>query len=373
MIRFGLTLYDMLSGHKNESHKILSRNEVLKKVPDLEPQSLKGAGLYHDAIMDDIKLTLEVIFDALRNKSCHALNYVKFLKFDHHHDIIEVTLKDTLDKTERKIRTRELVFALGPFTDEVLKNSTNLNWQPVLFPSKGSHIWIDKGTLPLDHPLVLNTRDHRIIFALPQGNRVLIGTTEIKVNANFFNIKPTEQEITYLLNNINSYFPSKKIEKRDVLGCFAGVRPLIKANRETPGKLSRTEKNYMPFYNVHVIAGGKYTTFRLMGQNISRTIIQRHNLSYNPSMSEKSFKKKLLVPAFTPFEVHKELIFDIIEQERPRTFQDLVYRRLRVESKKHWKSRISNTVPFDDFFLSILDSLREKIQISKDDIINYTN
>jgi len=371
MTRFGLALYDFLSGYENIGHEIISKRKLLKYIPGIKAPELKGGGIYHDAVMDDAKITLEVIFDALKNKSCQALNYVEFKSFENKGDHNLVIIRDTLTGEEKEIKVGELIFALGPFTDQLLGKQKNLNWQKILLPSKGSHLWIDKKALPIKYPVVLNTHDDRIIFVIPQENAVLVGTTEVSVETDMFDVRPSRKEIDYLLHNLKIYFPGYPLDKSSILSAFSGIRPLVKGDSDDLGKTARSEKTYQPYHNVHVIAGGKYTTFRVMGQGISRIIVERKNRSYNNKLTESTLKRSLLIPAFKPLPLNSELIFKIVEQEKVRTFEDLVYRRIGVESKKHWNKELVEGKSFDDFFLPLVEKLQGKIKITREDVLNY--
>ena len=370
-MRFALALYDFLSGYENIGHEIISKRKLLKRIPGIKEKGLKGGGIYHDAIMDDAKITLEVIFDALKNKSSQALNYVEFLNFKNVGEYNIVNIKDTLTGEEKSIKVKELIFALGPFTDQFLSAQENLNWRPILLPSKGSHLWIDKKCLPIEYPVVLNTNDNRIIFVIPGKHSVLVGTTEDPVEKDMFDIKPSKSEIDYLLKNLTNYFPGHNIGPDSILSSFAGIRPLVKGDSDDSGKTARTEKVYQPFHNVHVIAGGKYTTFRVMGQGISRIIVERKNMPYNNKLTESSLKSPLLIPAFVPTLLNSEIIFKIVNNEKVRTFEDLVYRRIGIASKKHWDPQMVEGKSFDDFFLPLVEKLSEKIKITKNDVLNY--
>ena len=174
-----------------------------------------------------------------------------------------------------------------------------------------------------------------------------------------------------MLENLKNYFPGHSINEENILSSFSGIRPLVKGDSDDLGKTARTEKIYQPYHNVHVIAGGKYTTFRVMGQGISRIILERKNMPYNNKLTESSLRSPLLVPAFKPVPITSKLIFKIVENEKVRTFEDLVYRRIGVESKKHWRPQIAGGKSFDDFFLPLVDKLSEKIIVTREDVLNY--
>ncbi len=372
MTRIGLAIYDFLSGFQNVRHEIIQKDEVIKRLPGIKEDGLRGAGVYHDAIVDDAKLALEVILDGIKDHQSFAANYIEMESFENHGKYNFVFLKDTLIPEKRKrVTCKELVFALGPFTDKVLSNSKNINWSPILLPSKGSHLWIKKESLPIKDPMVLQTSDLRIIFVIPQKNSVLVGTTEEKINGDYFDLIPTKKEINYLLENLKIFFPKYNFSENDILSSFSGIRPLVRGGSDNLGKTARDAKTYQPYPNVFAIAGGKYTTFRLMGQGISRIIVGRNNLPYNHTLTERDLRHRLKVPSFKKIDFDENLISSIIKEEYVRTFEDLVYRRLGVFSKNHWYPKNSKNLQFDEFFNSILPKISKDIFVTKEDIINY--
>ncbi len=372
--RIGLIIYDFLSGFQNVRHEIIYKDEVQKRLPGIKEEGLKGAGVYHDAVVDDAKLTLEVIFDGIGRNNSQVANYVEMESFENNGKLNNVFIKDTLfPEKKKRVVCKEIVFALGPFTDKVLSKSKNIKWDPVLLPSKGSHLWIKKSSLPLKAPMVLQTSDNRIIFVIPQKGSILVGTTEEPVNKEYFDLVPSQKEINYLLENLNYYFPRYSLTQTDILSSFSGIRPLVRGGNDNLGKTARDAKTYQPYPNVFAIAGGKYTTFRLMGQGISRIIVGRMNRPYNHTLTEKDLSYRLKVPAFKKVPFNEELIFSIIKSEYVRTFEDLVFRRLGVFSKNHWDATLCNGMEFDEFFLSMLPKLSKEILVSENDVLNYQN
>ncbi len=374
MIRMGLFIYDFLSKFKNSPFSIKSKEECLKAIPILNQQGLSGAGVYYDGVMDDAKLTLEVIYDALLNeKKAEARNYTEVVDVKKLKKRTQLTLKDTLNGTTEEITCDQIVYALGPFTDRFLKRFPFYHWKDVLLPSKGSHIWISARDLPLTHPIVMTPSDEkgdRVIFVIPHGDKILVGTTEVQFNGDFFDVRPDQDEINYLIKNLNQYFPHLKLSEKNIIGSFAGIRPLVRSDEGSDlGKTSREHKIYQPDANTFVIAGGKYTTFRVMGQKISQRICHRFGKSFNPDKSESSLLQRSVI---IPFEWHLPTAAELEKvclTELPRTFEDLVVRRLGIATRAIWKNKID--VDFDQYFLSHLELLSKHIQISKEDIHRF--
>lgn len=370
-LAIGLFLYDLLSGFKNKPFKILSPKKTLDLEPSLNPQGLKGAGVYADAVVEDALMTLHCIFDALKHTThSKALNYTSLVNFEKKDELYFLELKNELTNEVQNVTADHVVFALGPFTDQVLKNFNQLHWQDVLLPSKGSHLWIKKDKLPIERPLVITSHDKedRVIFVIPHSDKVLVGTTEIKTKENFFDVKISKEEIQYLLRHLNDYFPKAEITEEDILSTFSGIRPLVREDGDNLGKTSREHKIYRPYAKTFVIAGGKYTTFRTMGQEITRTICLNYRVSYNHELSLEKFNTQFNFKPHLGDKLTDEALINILKNEYPKTFEDLAKRRLSLPTKKLWKN---NEESFDQFFINRLETINLYFSCTKEEIEQY--
>lgn len=335
MLKIGLFLYDFLSHFKNRPHAMFSKKEILKKIPALREKGLKGSGMYYDGVVDDAKLTLECIYDALLEPQIEALNYHEVINvnsLENHHLI---TYQNIFTKEVFKIKAKFVVYTTGPFTDQLLP-ALGLNWNEKMLTSKGIHLWIEKDSLQLDGSVVLTTPDERVVFVIPQRDAILVGTTETKVNEEMFNIQASNKEIKYLLSVLNEYFPKAHITESKIISTFAGVRPLVREEEssDSRGKTSRFHKIYRPTHHSYVLLGGKYTTFRKMAQEVAQELVPRLGKSYNPNLTLNPLRQHSLFPTFGPKpEVDLELIKEIISKEKVVTFEDLVRRRLSILTK----------------------------------------
>ena len=331
MLKIGLFLYDFLSSFQNRPHQMASAAQTIKDLVGIRTKGLKGAGIYYDAVVDDGKLTLEVLYDAVLNPKCRAFNHVALIDLkiptsDQDHFI--ATLKDELTGETTTIMAKDVVFATGPFTDQMLGSLPELKWQPCLLPSKGSHLWISKQALPVSESLVMVGKDDRVIFVIPWHDRVLVGTTEKVINGEMFDLRPSQEEITYLLDALKDYFPDNEITQTDILGVFAGVRPLVKeSDTNDLGKTAREHKVFSPHERVRVIVGGKYTTFRVMVQEVARELCLKNNQTYSADATKRPLRQPSIIPAFTSKTLDaasRELIW---RHELPRTEEDILLRR----------------------------------------------
>jgi len=368
MLKAGMWLYDFLSGFKNHPHKMISKSETISQFPQLRAQGLKGAGVYSDAIVDDAKLTLEVIYDAKLENDCEALNYHAMTDIKVSNERHTLEIKDELTGKTKTISCDDVVFALGPFTDKVLINIPELKWRPKLLPSKGSHIWIDPKKLNIKSPLVMTPKDGRVIFVIPQKDAVLVGTTELEIEGDFFDLKITQYEINYLLENLNEYFPNAELTEEDIFSSCAGVRPLIKDEDSSElGKTARYHKCYWPRSNVHVLMGGKYTTFRTMAQDVAENLCAKRRISYSKDRTKWPMRQKSVL---SPFQVHtttRNQLEEILINESARTFEDLVVRRMGIPGRKHWQ----DDQEFNEFFLNNLELINLYFPVTPEEIKNF--
>jgi glycerol-3-phosphate dehydrogenase len=367
-ISIGLKVYDFLSSFNNTPHKILNKKTTITNFKNLKSNNLTGAGLYYDGIVNDSKLNLEVIYDGLFNTNSKAQNYTEITGVEYHNDHYKLSLLDTLTLKKSTVISKELIFATGPFTDQLLSKFIPSIWHNCLLPSKGIHLWIDKEKFNIDYSLVMIDKQGRLIFIIPHENAILVGTTETEVKENFFNIEANNDEKVYLLNQVNEYFPSLNLNESSIISSFAGVRPLVMENpNQSRANTARNHKYFQPFSNMHVIVGGKYTTFRTMGQEISRTIIERNNIAYSSLKSIQKLRQISTVIQYKKGSINKEKIIQILKNEYVKTFSDLIIRRLGISNKNGWNEEIS----FNQYFIELLPVLNQFIKVTESDIIEF--
>lgn len=329
-LRLGLWLYDFLSHFQNKPHGWYNKQEVLETFPELKSEGLLASGQYFDGIVDDHKLALECLYDALVEKNAHALNYHEVTRVDRQNDLEVVSLTDRLSGQKIQVTGKMIVYLTGPFTDKLLPQ-LGVPWTPKLAPSKGIHLWLRPDSIKAAASMVLTTKDNRVIFVIPQREAILVGTTETKVEEEIFDIKATEQEIDYLLEVLKTYFPHAPLSRDSIISTFAGVRPLAREEGvpgAALGKVSRFHKIYRPTSTSYVMIGGKYTTFRRMCQELASEIVPRLGKRYEPNLTLNKLRVHSISPTFSDNELTAENIREIVSREQVRTFEDLFKRRL---------------------------------------------
>jgi glycerol-3-phosphate dehydrogenase len=278
VVRSGLLLYDLLAGRLNiRRHRRLPLAEAERDAPALKTEGMTHAFTYYDGQTDDVRLTLTVLRTAVRQGAL-AANYAEVIGFDIAGGRIgAVHLQDALTGRAYTVRARHVVNAAGVFAQRV-EELTGLESQLSVAPAKGVHLVFSRDALPMtDKAVVLpETDDGRLLFLIPWGNRVLVGTTDTEggdANAPV----TTAQDVTYLLDTCNRYL-RVPLERRDILATYAGFRPLIKsksADKSASAKLSRSHAVLDGPAGMVSIVGGKLTTWRRMAEDTMNHVAHR--------------------------------------------------------------------------------------------------
>ena len=263
VIRTGLWLYDFLAGRKNISrHKWLSPSEALREAPALNAENLLGCGLYYDAQVNDVRLVLENIL-AAENGGARCLNYCRVTQINRSPGQIQVTFQNELSGAVGTLAAACLVNASGPWANQTAGLLTK-DFVPLVRPTRGTHI-VMPGILPSHAVLVMSRKDNRVIFIIPWRGESLVGTTDLDDPSSPDTTRPTEEEITYLLQEAARIFPRSSWKREDVLSAFAGLRPLAWSDAGSASSVSREDK-ILSDGNIFSIVGGKLTTYHSMAQ-----------------------------------------------------------------------------------------------------------
>jgi glycerol-3-phosphate dehydrogenase len=268
-IRVGLWLYDGLSLFRSPRlHRTLSRKQVQVEEPQLNVDQLKGCPLYFDCATDDARLTLETILDAT---ACGAvpITYarVEGLVRDEKGRIAGAQVRDRLHDRITTVRATTVINATGPWTDRT--RSMGQGGKPLLSPTKGVHMVVDKRRLHLNNAVVLrHPDDARVMFAIPWGDRTYVGTTDTFYDGDPADVCASSEDVDYLLAATNAFFPRVGLTRDDVIATWAGLRPLISEDSENASSVSREHEIVMDSDGLITIAGGKLTTFRRMGAEV---------------------------------------------------------------------------------------------------------
>jgi glycerol-3-phosphate dehydrogenase len=271
MLKIGLWLYDLLAGKTNIArHQWFSPAETLRKAPQLNQQNLKGCGLYFDVQVNDTRLVLENIL-AAEQAGAHCFNYCRVGQVDSSSSPIKVFYHNDQTNEAGVIQTTCLVNASGPWANETAKLISD-DALKLVRPTRGTHIVVP--TILSDHAVLVTTpKDNRIIFVIPWRSYSLIGTTDLDDLENPDKVKPTEEEIQYLLTEASRVFPQAKLKRNQVFASFAGLRPLAWSDGGHASSVSREDK-IIRDGSLLTIVGGKLTTYRSMAQKALGLVFQ---------------------------------------------------------------------------------------------------
>lgn len=283
----GLKLYQGLAGKYGFGHsELLSREETLKRLPNINTDGLRGGVIYYDGQFDDARLLIDLVATA-REQGAILLNYVEVtgLTKDADHMVDGVHACDGESGEKFTLHARVVINATGPFTDSV-RQMAEPKAEAMVFPSQGAHIVLDKSFLSGHYAiLVPRTTDGRVLFAIPWHGHTLVGTTDTPIEQASLEPVPLEQEIDFMLSTANLYL-AKKPTKDDILSAFAGIRPLLRGDKKNSASLSRDHAIQIDASGLVNIAGGKWTTYRNMAEQCVDQAATLARLPERPSVTK---------------------------------------------------------------------------------------
>lgn len=265
----GVALYDGMavsSGHGAglPIHRHLTRRGAMRLVPSLKKSALVGAIQYYDAQVDDARHTMELARTAA-SYGAHVANRVKVTGFLRQGErVTGVQAKDLESGREFEVRAKQVVNATGVWTDDT-QAMVGERGQYHVRASKGIHLVVPKDRIQSSSGMILRT-EKSVLFIIPWGRHWLIGTTDTDWNLDKAHPAATSKDIEYLLDHVNAVLTTP-LTREDVEGVFAGLRPLLAGESESTSKLSREHVVAHAAPGLVVVAGGKYTTYRVMAKD----------------------------------------------------------------------------------------------------------
>jgi glycerol-3-phosphate dehydrogenase len=265
----GLKVYDLLAGRYGFGRSvILSQEEVLARIPTLQRDGLRGGVLYHDGQFDDTRLLVNLAQTAAEHGAC-LLNHARVSRLikDEGRTLSGLEFRDEETARDYALRARCVVNATGPFCDQ-LRLRDDPKAEPMIAPSQGVHIVLDRSFLPGDTAIMVpHTRDGRVMFAIPWHGHAVVGTTDTPLSQTSLEPRALPSEIEFILETAGGYL-SRRPSRADILSVFAGIRPLVQAGRaSSTAALSRDHTITISKSGLLTIAGGKWTTYRKMAED----------------------------------------------------------------------------------------------------------
>jgi len=265
----GLKLYDWIAGSAGLAPSFfVPRQEILRRMPRLNPQRLIGAVAYTDGQFDDARYNIGLV-NTFTEAGGEALNYARVVGFlkDSGGKITAAEVEDQLSHRRFVVHARAFINATGPFADTI-RQLASPGAPPRMRLSKGVHILLPLEVLSsLDALLIPRTEDGRVLFAIPWLGRLLVGTTEQEV-AVHDELFLTREEVEYLLRHLNRYL-ARPVTADQIVSGSVGARPLVAATGKTDTKkLARDHEIEMDRRSGLIsIMGGKWTTYRAMAED----------------------------------------------------------------------------------------------------------
>ncbi|MGX9133748.1 glycerol-3-phosphate dehydrogenase/oxidase [Rummeliibacillus sp. JY-2-4R] len=271
----GLKVYDKLAHvKKSERRFMLNREETIKKEPLLKTDDLKSSGYYVEYRTDDARLTVEVIKKAVELGAI-CLNYAKVEEFEYEgKKIVGAIVRDQITQKKWFLQATTVVNATGPWVDQ-LRQKDKISNNKKLRLTKGVHIVIDQSRFPLKQSIYFDTKDNRMVFAIPRDGKTYVGTTDTFYDADPQKPFAKDEDIDYLIEAIHFMFPNIKVSRENVESCWAGLRPLIFEEGKDPSEISRKDEIWQSKTGLLTIAGGKLTGYRKMAENVVDQIISQ--------------------------------------------------------------------------------------------------
>ena len=266
----GMKVYDMMAGKLGLGpSEHISKEETLKAIPNLSEDELTGGVIYYDGQFDDARLAVNLAQTIVENDGT-VVNYFKatnIIKTDEGMTS-GVEAVDVETGKEYELNAKAVINATGVFVDNIIKFD-NPQAKKMVRPSQGVHVILDKSFLQSESAIMIpKTSDGRVLFAVPWHDKVVVGTTDTPIDDASLEPRALDEEVEFILTTAAQYL-EKDPTKEDVLCIFAGLRPLAapQGDDTSTKEISRSHKLIVSLSGLVTITGGKWTTYRKMGED----------------------------------------------------------------------------------------------------------
>ncbi len=263
----GIFLYDLLGARRDGGFsRHLRPSSALDYAPDLRRKGLTGAILYHDGVEDDARLALAVLRTAIAGGAVAATRVFAEKPLLDGERLIGASVRDLVTQTDFEIRAERVIDATGVWAADTEARFAALEGAEQFVPSRGSHIIIRRDRLPVEGGLTLRTRG-RVVFIIPWPGHWIIGTTDHPDSRPPERVAAPMQDIDELLETVNRRIDIG-LTRGDIVGTYAGMRPLVGDPGGSTVKASREHRVAADASGLVRISGGKYTTYRVMAKDV---------------------------------------------------------------------------------------------------------
>jgi len=277
----GLKAYDALAGSRGlGSTQFLSTAQVKALIPTVRTHDLSGGVKYWDGQFDDARLAVALARTAVARGAC-LVNHAKCVSLIRDSAKVRGVVAEDVERGERfTINAACVINATGVWVDAIRDMDADggaVRKQPMVAPSQGVHLVVDRSFLPTDHALLIpKTEDGRVLFAVPWLGKTVLGTTDTPRDDVAAEPSPFKDEVEFILREAGKYL-SKQPTRADVLSVWVGLRPLVRppqdedrdpANRAQTKAISREHTVLVDKSGLVTVTGGKWTTYRAMAEDV---------------------------------------------------------------------------------------------------------
>jgi glycerol-3-phosphate dehydrogenase len=263
----GIFLYDLLGAHRDGGFsKHLRPSSAIDYAPDLRRKGLTGAILYHDGVEDDARLALAVLRTAIGRGAVAATRVHAEGPLLDGERLIGATVRDLVSDTAFEIRAERVIDATGVWAADPEARFATLEGADRFVPSRGSHIVIRRDRLPAQGGMTLRVPG-RVVFIIPWPGHWIIGTTDHSDSRSPEYVSAPDEDIDELLDTVNRQIDID-LTRGDIVGTYAGMRPLVGDPGGSTVKASREHRVAADASGLVRISGGKYTTYRVMARDV---------------------------------------------------------------------------------------------------------
>jgi len=283
----GLALYDLLAGRSPlPRHRHLTRGQALARCRSLRPDALAGALRYYDAATDDARHTLTVARTAAAHGAAvrTSTEVVGLVVEDGR--VVGARIRDVEDGRTGVVRARTVVGCTGVWSDG-LHEMAGVPSPFRVRASKGVHLLVPRDRIDSDTGLILRT-EKSVLFVIPWGEHWVVGTTDTPWDLELAHPAATRSDIDYILGHVNSVL-RRPLGDDDIVGVYCGLRPLLAppdAGASQTTKLSREHQVAQAIPGLVTVAGGKYTTYRVMAKDTVDLVVEQLGIDAPPCVTE---------------------------------------------------------------------------------------
>ena len=267
----GMKIYDLLAGKFGFGRsRILSSQETIEKLPNLQTDGLRGSVVYYDGQFDDTRLLIHMAATAA-DHGATLLNYAPVTEITRDPDGFAngVVFTDSESGQSHRAQARVVINATGMFADQV-RRMTDPDAKKMIAPSQGIHLVFERSFLRADAAIMVpHTSDGRVLFAIPWHQHTVVGTTDTPIQEASYEPRPFDEEIEFILDTA-AQFLTRPPTRKDILSVYVGIRPLVKMQEGDSSKtstLSRDHTIHIDSAGLITIVGGKWTTYRHMAED----------------------------------------------------------------------------------------------------------